>query len=197
METPAIHRIIERHAANRGDAVALVEEHRTLTYRELNHRANLCARRLLSAGFRRGGHARVRMRRSADLAVVLLAILKAGAAYTWRAGDADTEAGLSLAVAPGERPCLTVDAATLLEGDVQTCPNLPILTRASDVACVLPDADGSAVVLVPHATITALRWRSTFGATQWNGDPAAFDLWLVLMAGGTVVVQDQPAVVAA
>jgi len=94
-------------------------------------------------------------------------------------------------------PSPVVDAPTLVEGEAHACPNLPILTRGSEVACVLPDADGSAFVLVPHATVTSLRCHTALGCGPWNGKPAALDLWAVLMAGGTAVVEERPAEVAA
>src|SRR5688572_3058545 len=79
----AIHRFVEQHAAGRGDAVAVVDAERSVTYRELNQRANAVARHLMTGGFRRGAHAVVAMPCSADLAIVLLAVLKAGGSYAW------------------------------------------------------------------------------------------------------------------
>ena len=45
MGTTAIHRAIEGQAANQGDAVALADDFQSMTYRELNQRANAVARR--------------------------------------------------------------------------------------------------------------------------------------------------------
>src|SRR5437762_711692 len=77
----AVHRIIEANAANRGDAAAIADAHITLSYRELNQRANAVARHLIAEGFRRGGIATVRLPRSVEAAIVLLGILKAGGTY--------------------------------------------------------------------------------------------------------------------
>src|SRR5687767_6289550 len=74
--TSAIHRVIEQQSASHGDHVALVEGDGFLTYRELNQGGNSLARRLMAHGLRRGGHVWVVMPRGADLAVVLLGILK-------------------------------------------------------------------------------------------------------------------------
>ena len=83
MLTSAVHRLVEHHAAIQGDEIALTNDRGAVTYRELNQRANAVARYLMDAGLRRGTHMVVRMDRSPELAIVLLSVLKAGAAYTW------------------------------------------------------------------------------------------------------------------
>lgn len=197
METRAIHRVIEEHAAVCGDAVAIAGDRDAITYRYLNQWANLVARRLHDAGFRRGGHATIRMPRSSDLAVLLLAVLKAGGAYTWDNGDHRT-----VTITPtrmdSDHTCRSVDVTALLEGGSHTAANLPIVTRGKDIACVLRDATGQPAVLVPHATVTSLcTGIQTAASARWNGDAGAMDLWSVLIAGGTVVLDNEPAEVAA
>jgi hypothetical protein len=76
-------------------------------------------------------------------------------------------------------------------------PNLPLITRAEDTACVLPEADGRAAVLVPHATIALLLGHPAPERSAWSGDATALDLWLPLMAGASVSVDAAPAHVAA
>ncbi|MBM7092848.1 AMP-binding protein, partial [Streptomyces sp. S12] len=68
-------------AARTPDAPALVEGDRTLSYAELNRRANRIAHRLIAAGVRPDERVAVCMRRSAAMVVGLLGILKAGAGY--------------------------------------------------------------------------------------------------------------------
>src|ERR1051325_11859224 len=77
----AVHRIIEARAARYGDCTAISDQQITLSYRELNQRANVVARHLMDHGFRRGGVATVCLPRSAETATVLLGILKAGGTY--------------------------------------------------------------------------------------------------------------------
>jgi non-ribosomal peptide synthetase component F len=168
-----------------------VEGRRAVTYRELNYRANACARFLISHGCRRGSHVVVRMPRGADLAVVLLAVLKAGGSYTWVDSGQDSGA-----------PAIELPTGSIGLDSISTCvaqpsPNLPILTRASDIACVLQGAEGAAEVLVPHATLVALRRASAAASIEWTGDPGALDLWLALMSGATATIEAQPAIVAA
>ncbi len=72
---------IEAWAARRPDAVAVSCDGQTLSYRELNARANRLARRLRAGGVRAGMLVGVAMERSPDLVVALLATMKAGGAY--------------------------------------------------------------------------------------------------------------------
>ncbi|UQI47101.1 amino acid adenylation domain-containing protein [Streptomyces sp. HU2014] len=62
-------------------ATALVCGDTTLTYRELDLRADRLARRLATEGIRPGGTVAVLMERSAELVVALLAIVKSGGCY--------------------------------------------------------------------------------------------------------------------
>ncbi len=198
MSAQGVHRIIERQSARAGDRVALACDDASVTYRELNQRANAVARDLISRGLRRGAHAVVRMERNPERAVALLAILKAGAAYTWvdaARPDGRWPHGISLLDNGVARPILL--DTSLLMAESRPSPNLPIVTRAEDTACVLPEADGRAAVLVPHATIALLLGHHAPERSAWSGDATALDLWLPLMAGASVSVDAAPAQVAA
>ncbi|MET8885494.1 non-ribosomal peptide synthetase, partial [Streptomyces rubiginosohelvolus] len=63
------------------DAVAVRAEGRSLTYRELDTRANRLAHRVIAAGARPQDAVAVLQERSADLVVSLLAVVKAGCTY--------------------------------------------------------------------------------------------------------------------
>ncbi|WP_435245005.1 non-ribosomal peptide synthetase [Streptomyces tendae] len=71
----------ERIASLHGDRVALRCAGDSLTYRELDARANGWAARLRTEGVRGGDRVAVLLEPSHDLVVALLAVLKAGAAY--------------------------------------------------------------------------------------------------------------------
>ncbi|MFD5255541.1 amino acid adenylation domain-containing protein [Streptomyces bobili] len=72
---------IESRAARTPDAPALIFADTTLTYAQLNVRANRLAHHLRSLGARPGAVVAVSMPRSVELVVALLAVLKTGAAY--------------------------------------------------------------------------------------------------------------------
>jgi non-ribosomal peptide synthetase component F len=199
----AVHRIIEERAAARPEVAAIVDEAHAVTYRELNQRANSLARRLCESGLTRGALAFVRMPRSSDLAIVLLAVLKAGASYAWIEPGSAEDAGLPAAFcirrghsADDERYLAIDIESALRESAARPGPNLPVLSRGSDVACVLPDSSGRPHVLVPHATIVALP-SAPAPRRLWEGTAGALDLWLGLMSGATLAVGVTPAVTAA
>jgi non-ribosomal peptide synthetase component F len=199
--TISIHRLVEQHAATVGRRAAIVNGRDAVSYRDLNQRANVVARHLIASGFRRGSHALVRMPRGIDLAVVLLGVLKAGGSYSWlepTASASTCPAGVSIATGRHgpEDEYLMVNVAPVLADPAQPSPNLPILTRGSDIACVLSDADGSAAVLVPHATVASLSARPGPQVAPWVGEAGALDLWAGLMTGGTVIVGDSATVAA-
>lgn len=73
--------MFEAQASRTPQADALVFEEETLTYRELNARANRLAHRLVELGVGPEDRVAVALPRSVDLVVGLLATLKSGAAY--------------------------------------------------------------------------------------------------------------------
>jgi natural product biosynthesis luciferase-like monooxygenase protein len=80
-EPACLHELFESQVARTPEAVALSFEDVTLTYRELNGRANRLARFLRARGVGPEILVGVHLERSIELVVGLLAILKAGGAY--------------------------------------------------------------------------------------------------------------------
>ncbi|MBW0971023.1 non-ribosomal peptide synthase/polyketide synthase [Pseudomonas aeruginosa] len=76
-----LHRLIERQAAERPRATAVVYGERALDYGELNLRANRLAHRLIELGVGPDVLVGLAAERSLEMIVGLLAILKAGGAY--------------------------------------------------------------------------------------------------------------------
>ena len=81
----ALHRLFEDQVARTPERPALTvpapAPGTTISYRDLDARANRLARHLLAAGVRPGELVGLCFERSAELVVALLAVLKAGAAY--------------------------------------------------------------------------------------------------------------------
>lgn len=80
-ENLCIHQMFERQVAKTPDATALVFEGETLTYAELNLRANQLAHVLRGKGVKPGTLVGLHTKRSTHLLIGALGILKAGGAY--------------------------------------------------------------------------------------------------------------------
>jgi amino acid adenylation domain-containing protein len=76
-----VHHLFEAQAARTPAAVAVVDQRRHLTYRDLNAEAGALARQLLPLGVRPDVCVGLCLPRSVDLVVAALAVLKAGGAY--------------------------------------------------------------------------------------------------------------------
>ncbi|MGH9239952.1 MAG: AMP-binding protein [Vicinamibacterales bacterium] len=187
--TRTVHRLIENHAALRGDAIALVDGESSCSYRELNAAANVLARKLMNAGFRRGTCAHVSMPARVELAVVLLAILKAGGCYTW--SDPGPGEAASIWFEGGGGPERELEIGEVPRATPCGGSNLPVMSRETDAACVLHGG-----VIVPHATIIAMTSCAAGARSPFTGEPGAFDLWVPLMNGATAVVEERSAVAA-
>ncbi|MDB4995741.1 MAG: peptide synthetase, partial [Myxococcaceae bacterium] len=77
----ALHELFEDQARKSPDAIALVLEDVTLTYRELDTRASAVAQRLCAQGVEPDQLVALFMERGVAMVVALLGILKSGAAY--------------------------------------------------------------------------------------------------------------------
>ena len=76
-----VHEMCEEQAARTPDALALVFEGASLTYAELNRRANQLARYLGGLGVKPDARVAICVERGFAMVVALLAVLKAGGAY--------------------------------------------------------------------------------------------------------------------
>jgi amino acid adenylation domain-containing protein len=76
-----IEQAFEDQARRTPDAIAVRDDHRTLMFRELDERADALAERLARIGVGRGTYVGLRLERSVDMVIGILAILKCGAAY--------------------------------------------------------------------------------------------------------------------
>ncbi|PBP78634.1 non-ribosomal peptide synthetase, partial [Pseudomonas syringae] len=76
-----IHQLFEEQAAQQPDALAVVDETASLTYSELNARANRLAHYLIGLGIQPDDRVAICAQRSLEMVVGLLGILKAGGAY--------------------------------------------------------------------------------------------------------------------
>lgn len=78
----AIHHIFDKVANDKGNSPAVIVEGRVMSYDELNAKSSQLARTILAQGLERESIVGIMLTRSHEMFVALLAVLKAGCAYT-------------------------------------------------------------------------------------------------------------------
>ncbi|MFD5468784.1 condensation domain-containing protein, partial [Kitasatospora sp. NPDC127059] len=206
LPTAAVPRLFEARAAAMPEAVALVAGSETLSYAELNARANGLALRLVAAGVTAETPVAVLLERSPALVVSLLGILKAGGSYVpldsaqpqerLRAVLAD--AGATLAVTDTEHPALA--GLTTLRVGTETADNLELDVSADQLAYVMHTSGSTGRpkgIGVTHRSVIDLALGGAFSggghARVLVHSPTAFDastyeLWAPLLSGGSLVL---------
>ncbi|MGW2649907.1 non-ribosomal peptide synthetase [Streptomyces sp. NPDC001393] len=145
--------LFERQAAQRTDAVAVTCDGATLTYGELNARANRLARHLVARGVGPESLVGVCLERSAELVVALLAVLKAGGAYL--PIDPDSPADRIAYIVQDASPVLLVTTSTNATAQ-DLAHDLPLVhldgaeAFAGQPAADLTDAERRAVLRPGH-----------------------------------------------
>ncbi|MFG3700935.1 amino acid adenylation domain-containing protein [Micromonospora sp. NPDC047620] len=209
-------RLVEEQVARTPDRPAVTFTGRTLSYAELNVRANRLARRLRRVGVGPDVTVAVSMERSADLLVALLGVLKSGGAYVpldpsypldrqhWvldhsRAAALVTEPGLADRFADFAGPVLRVDDPSLA---VECAADPDPVTTPGHLAYVLYTSGSTGRpkgVRVSHASVvnllTATRHAPGLTAddtlvalTTFAFDISVLELFLPLVVGARVVV---------
>ncbi|WP_343943877.1 amino acid adenylation domain-containing protein [Pseudonocardia zijingensis] len=189
----------EHWAARTPDTTALVFEGESVTYGELNARANRLARSLIARGVTRGSVVAVVLERSIELLVALYAVHKAGAAYL--PVDPGYPAERIAFMLDDARPAHVIDdpAAFPVDGDASD-PDVPV--TPADPAYVIYTSGSTGRpkgVVVPHgAAANFLTWmqeryRLEPGEPTLLKTPSSFDaslreLFWPLMSGATVVI---------
>jgi len=200
-----IHATVEAQAARTPDAVAVTfpgEESASLTYRELNERANRLARHLIAHGAGPEKFVALALPRSLDLVVGVLAVLKTGAAYV--PVDPDYPADRIAYMLEDSKPVLTVDAALLESADLDSyeATNPDVAMSPDNPAYVIYTSGSTGRpkgVVIPHQNVI----RLMASTDQWFGfgpddvwtlfhsyafDFSVWELWGPLMNGGRLVV---------
>ncbi|WP_258170679.1 condensation domain-containing protein, partial [Burkholderia cepacia] len=149
-----LHRLFEQQVERTPDAVAAVCDDASLTYAELNLRANRLAHRLIELGVAPDALVGVAMERSLDMIVALLAILKAGGAYV--PVDPDY---------PAERVRFMIDNA-----------QLRWLLTQQHLLAALPDTDARMIV-VDRDTLELDAAPASNPAPALSGDNLAYMIY--------------------
>ncbi|MEU9336452.1 amino acid adenylation domain-containing protein [Streptomyces sp. NPDC048290] len=213
-----IHEAVAQQAALRPGATAVVGADLTLTYRELDDRAQEWAAALTQRGAGPGTVVPVLLPRSPELVTALLAVLKCGAAYSaldprW------PEQRLARLIAATKPPVVVADGPTAQDGTPwwrppaldEPLPHSPThrsapvsLPRDGTAPAMLFFTSGTSGVpkgvLSPHRATTRLfipPGFASFGAgrVMMQAAPASWDaygleVWSMLTTGGTTVIAE-------
>ncbi|MDF2397604.1 amino acid adenylation domain-containing protein, partial [Pseudomonas sp. 3MA1] len=211
--TQTVHGVFEAQVVARAHAVAAVQGAVSLSYAQLNARANKLAHHLLSLGAAPGDRMAILLERSLDLLVAQLAISKCAAVYVPLDVNAPADRQAFMIEDSGARWVLTTSATEVagqrldldtLDLDKQPEHN-PALEQSSETAAYIMYTSGSTGtpkgVLVPHRAITRLVINNGYAefnqhdrvafASNPAFDASTLDVWAPLLNGGAVVVVDQ------
>lgn len=131
-----IHNLIEAYADQTSNALAVIYERETITYAQLDMRANQLAHHLIGLGVQPGDRVALCVERSVEMIVGIVGILKAGAAYV----------PLDPAYPQDRLAFVLADTAAPV---VITQPHLKGILPASDARIVVLDSLGTQVSSQP------------------------------------------------
>ncbi|CAN7639976.1 MULTISPECIES: amino acid adenylation domain-containing protein [unclassified Variovorax] len=213
-----VQAMFDRQVARRPDAIALVGDAGTLSYRELAERAERMARRLQAHGIRAGDTVGVMLDRSSAAVIVMLGILKAGAVYVPVQPDfpveriafmfSHSDVGLVVTQAayrqlvPSERALLSIDDDA--GQDAALPPLAPAAADGESVAYVMYTSGSTGTpkgIEICHRSILRLVVDAHYvelraGEAMLHAAPLGFDastleIWGPLLNGGICVVHDE------
>ena len=206
--------LFEAHCKRTAEATAIICGEQSLSYAELNRRANRIAHNLRKLGAGLETLVGISLERAPEMIVALLAVLKAGAAYVPIAEDIPESRRKNLIEAAGLRYLITHrENHAIYAGVVEHC----ILVQADDEAgldenpsLIIPQTAAAYVnftsgstgepkaILVSHASVIRLvrepnyvdldRSSRLLQFAPLNFDAATFEIWGALLNGGTLVV---------
>ena len=154
----SVHRLFESVARKRAGFVAVFDGAQTVTYAELNARANGVARTLVAAGAQPGDRIAIALPRSAAAVAAILGVLKTGGAYLMLDPDDGCDRNRELLRDCGARLTLgprEVDAALAHAAD----ENLPWDGDGSDPGYIMYTSGSTGRpkgVVAPHRAISRL-----------------------------------------
>ncbi|MDJ0841406.1 MAG: amino acid adenylation domain-containing protein, partial [Acidobacteriota bacterium] len=213
-QTPApldvgIPALFESVAVTYGDQPAVIYADQTLTYAQLNRRANQLAQRLITAGAGTDMPVGIFLTGSAEMVVAMLAVLKAGAAYVPLDPDYPVsrlqymiaDSGMNLVICRGDLspPCDWVnllDVADAMTGTDDNPDRPPFPGQAAYIMFTSGSTGKPKGTVIPHRAVIRLVRNSdyiqlgpetrTAQAANVVFDATTFEIWGPLLNGGRV-----------
>ncbi|GAB1511085.1 non-ribosomal peptide synthetase [Actinophytocola sp. KF-1] len=190
---------VERQADRTPDAVAVRAVDGTLTYAELEAKANRLARHLRDQGLGPGDLVGVCLPRTSDLVVAVLGVLKSGAGYVpidpgypdhriaFMLDDAAAAAVLrSAADLPADGPGQRLPATATPEDVAYVIYTSGSTGRPKGV--VIEHRQAAAMVAWAGRVFSAEQLAGTLAATSVSFDLSVFEIFAPLSVGGTVIL---------
>ena len=213
-----VHGLFSRQAAVRGQATALAWRGGRMSYRELDLRSNAMTVRLQAAGVLPGSTVCIALSRAPEAIVVLLAILKAGAAYlpvdpgypAERLEFMLQDAGISLVVTTSAHrsafapalPILLVDG--LMAGLIDSAAAPDVASAGSSLAYIMYTSGSTGTpkgIEICHQSIIRLVIVAAYvklspqevvlHAAPLGFDASTLEIWGPLLNGGSCVLHDE------
>jgi amino acid adenylation domain-containing protein len=210
-------RLIEAQVDKTPDAIAVRFQHQTLTYSELNSRANRLAHHLVSLGAGAEVLVGICLERSLDLVIAMLAVMKSGGAYLPLDPSHPTERRDAILHDSGAKILITDQAVSRNIGAADACTvvslenldiarlgdaNFAAVVRPNDLAYVIYTSGSTGRpkgVQIEHRNLTnflfAMRKQPGLVAsdillavTTVAFDIASLELWLPLTVGASVII---------
>lgn len=214
-----LHRLIEEQAAFLSGKEALRFRGESLSYTELNESANRYAALLRAEGVDKGDAVGILMDRSPEMAVVLLAILKAGAAYVPLDPDYPSQRIQYMLSDSGARLFVThqkysgkfnLSVRELVLENVRSkaahmpASNLAVPVSGNDLAYIIYTSGSTGNpkgVMIEHHSVVNLLYNlhhqgiineddKLLAITTISFDIAALEIFLPLVAGASIVLTD-------
>ncbi|WP_405303947.1 amino acid adenylation domain-containing protein [Methanobrevibacter sp.] len=168
VEMPLLHKRFEKQVIDKGDEIALFATDATLTYRQLNEKANVIANALIDRGVKPKSNVLLMLPRDSNLIAAILGVLKAGCAFipmdiNYPKGRIDyifenSQADYLVADGTVEK---SIDVNELLEGENIDNPQVDV--DSDDLAYMIYTSGSTGNpkgVMITHKNITNLFSRS-------------------------------------
>jgi amino acid adenylation domain-containing protein len=216
-----LHQLFEEQAEQTPDAIAVIYEEKSLTYFELNQRANILANQLIARGVTPEVRVGILMNKSIMMLEVLLAVLKSGGTYVpintsfpkervqFILEDSNVQLLLTDTDKKLEYPdnivVLTLNDNTISQDHVAPNPNINI--RSDQLINIIYTSGSTGHpkgVMVQQSSLVnllcSMRKRpgispkdTLLSVTAISFDIAALELFLPLIAGATLVIEGREA----